>query len=135
MGLRILILGRLPDDVRRQVEGLGHGAMVHDLAAGDDPEEALRSLAPDLAILGPPGPLASSLGADGAEALERRIEHEYVRSVRYRHPLAVALLSVDDVAGLARIHGQATVDALADSLVEAARRAIREVDILFRSSR
>ena len=42
---------------------------------------------------------------------------------------------MDRLAELDRTHGAATVDAFADSIAEAARRAIREVDLLFRPAR
>jgi GGDEF domain-containing protein len=55
--------------------------------------------------------------------------------VRYRHPLGFALLSVDGIPGLTRTHGPAAVDALSDTLAEAAGRALREVDLLIRPHR
>lgn len=132
MGLRILVLGQLEDDVRRQIAALGGGAEIHELASGADAADAIRALSADLAIVGRPGALPAFLDASGLDALERRVDHEYLRSVRYRHPLGLALLSVDHVGDLTHTHGAATVDAFADSLAAAARRALREVDILFR---
>jgi diguanylate cyclase (GGDEF)-like protein len=135
VALRILVLGQLPDDVRRQIAELGGGATIHDLVRDSDPASAIRALSPDLAILDRPASLLAYPASSGPEALERRIEHEFLRSVRYRHPLGLVLLSVDDVPALSSTHGPQAVDALADALVEAARRALREVDVLFRPHR
>jgi diguanylate cyclase (GGDEF)-like protein len=135
VALRILVLGQLPDDVRRQIAGLGGGATIHDLARDSDPASTIRALSPDLAILDRPASLLAYPASSVPEALERRLEHEFLRSVRYRHPLGLVLLSVDDVPALSSTHGPAAVDALADALVEAARRALREVDVLFRPHR
>jgi diguanylate cyclase (GGDEF)-like protein len=133
--LRILVFGQLRDDVRRQLAELGGGATLDDLPLGSDPAAAIRALSPDLAVLDRPAALLAYPKTCAPEPLERRLEHEFLRSVRYRHPLGLVLLSVDDVPALSRTHGPEAVDALADALVEAARRALREVDVLFRPRR
>jgi diguanylate cyclase (GGDEF)-like protein len=135
VGLRILILGRLPDDVRREVEALGGSAEIHELAEGADPAAAIRALAPDVAVVGRPGSHPAFLEPAGLEALKRHVNLEYSRSVRYRHPFGLAMLSVDGLAELRETHGGPAADALADSVADAVGRAVREVDMMIRPSR
>jgi len=135
VGPRILILGRLDADQRREIAALGGGAEILELAEGADVAHAIRSLSPDLAIVARPASHPAFLEAASLDVLDRRIEHEYLRSIRYRHPLGFALLSLDCIEELDRTHGAAAVNAFMDSIAEAARRAIREMDLLFRPQR
>jgi diguanylate cyclase (GGDEF)-like protein len=135
VGLRILLLGRLTDDLRREIAALGGGAKIHEIEADADAAGAIRALSPDLAVIGLPASLPAFLEPDGPGAFAARVEQEYVRSFRYRHPLGLALLSLDRLAGLERTHGPEAVDAFTGSVAEAARRALREVDLLYRPSR
>jgi GGDEF domain-containing protein len=132
VGLRILILGRIEEDVRRELASLRGGSTILEPASGTDLAAAIRGLSPDLAVVGQPSSLRRILDPDGPEALSRRVEHEYVRSVRFRHPLGVALLTLDGRPEMERAHGEAAVEAFDDAVVAAARRALREADILFR---
>jgi diguanylate cyclase (GGDEF)-like protein len=134
VGLRILIVGQIPEELRRQVAALD-GVALHERPHDESPASAIRELSPDLAILDRPAALLACPATSGREPLEHRLEHEFLRSVRYRHPLGLVLVSVDDVSGLSRTHGPEAVHALADALGEAARRAVREVDVVFRPSR
>lgn len=70
-----------------------------------------------------------------AARLLRRLDHEFVRASRYRHPLALAVVGVDRIDELAGLHGERAVDAFLDSLAEAARRGVREVDVVYRPAR
>ncbi len=72
---------------------------------------------------------------DEAERLLRRLDHEFVRAARYRHPLALAAVGIDGLRELAEIHGDRTLDAFLESLAEAAHRGVREVDVVFRPTR
>jgi len=135
VGLRILILGRIDEEVRRGIAALGGGSSLHEPASGTDPAAAIRELSPDLAVVAEPSALPAIFGSEGPEALARHVEHEYLRSVRYRHPLGLAMLSVDGRGEAERAHGAAALGAFDDAVVEAARRVLREVDLLFRPSR
>lgn len=72
---------------------------------------------------------------DDASRLLRRLDQEFVRANRYRHPLALAAVGVDRLAELSSVHGELAVDAFLDALEEAARRGVREVDVVFRPAR
>jgi diguanylate cyclase (GGDEF)-like protein len=135
VGLRILILGPFDGDRRREIAALGGGATILELAEGADVAQAIRSLSPDFAIVARPASHPAFLEAAARDALDRHIENEYLRSVRYRHPLGFAMLSLDHLEELDGTHGAAAVDAFLDSIAAAARRAIREVDLLFRPQR
>ena len=132
MGPRILILGPVSDDLGRALAALGGGAEIHRVSETADAAGAARAIAPDLTVIGDLGSLPSFLDPLGEDALARRAEHEVRRSVRYRHPVALAMLCPDGVGELEATYGAPVVDAFADALVEAARRALREVDLLFR---
>jgi diguanylate cyclase (GGDEF)-like protein len=188
VGFRILVLGRLPEDVRRDLEGLEADSEI--LGADGTPSfpSLVATFAPHLLVLGdgsgdaspaiadgmPPLPVLS-LGQDGGDvwiprsagerapalraarklaemrrahltALEdaaeeaefRRfheiLDNEFLRAVRYRHPLALVLTSIDELDGLVRDHGRSPVRVFADVLRSSLQRTVRQVDLVLRSS-
>ena len=82
MSLRILVLGRLDGDLRREVGSLGGGAEILDLAEGDAIATAIRSVSPDLAVIVRPASHPAFLESAALDALASQLEHEYLRSVR-----------------------------------------------------
>lgn len=187
MRFRILLLGRVDDELRRELSALGDGAEILDVAPLGDAGDAIEDALPHLLVLGEDSPRrAASFGPGGSaglipvisvveepgadlvlaadaarrpdrlrtalklarlreawltsitaegDRLRLRIEQEFLRAARYRHPLCLAVLAIDGVEDLARTHGHPAVHAFTDSLADAARRGVREVDILFRPSR
>jgi diguanylate cyclase (GGDEF)-like protein len=67
------------------------------------------------------------------EAFRERVEHEFARALRYRHPVALIVLSVDGSERLAASYGEAAVDEFMGTLEETLRRCLRDVDLLYRA--
>ena len=64
----------------------------------------------------------------------QRLEYEFSRALRFRHPLSLILLRHDETERLTDLYGR---DGLAEysTLLEAAlRRSVRDVDLLFRTA-
>jgi len=62
----------------------------------------------------------------------QRLEYEFSRALRFRHPVALILLRLDDRDRLAEIYGEETVADFASLLEGALRRGLRDVDLMFR---
>lgn len=67
-----------------------------------------------------------------AESALARIEHEFIRSTRYRHPVALLDVQPDDPERLAAEHGPEAADAYGAALSAAFRRALRSTDVVLR---
>ena len=196
MDLRILIAGRIPEDLRRDLSSLepvvgltgteesdpsralagdphlvvlGESAPfaarevavcarelqepVPIVAVGDDPDadldRALATLGRDRLLrlarrlarmrraLGHPFELDRPTGTlsvpgEAAGGFLERLEYEFSRALRFRHPLALILLRLDGRDRLAELYGEGAVADFAAMLEGAARRSVREVDLLFR---
>ncbi len=77
-------------------------------------------------VKAPPGPRTG-------EAFRERIEHEFARALRYRHPVALIVVSLDARERLAASYGDAAVEEFMAALEETLRRCVRDVDLLYRS--
>lgn len=188
MGFRILVMGRLPEDLRRDLEGLEPGSEILGADRASSLDTLVATFVPHILVLGegaddttlssfegtPPLPVLSlgqvesdvliprDAGArapalraarklaemrrahltaldDAAEDAEFRrfrelLDNEFLRAVRYRHPLALVLTSIDDLAGLTRDHGRSPVRAFLEVLRASLQRTVRTVDLVLRSS-
>jgi diguanylate cyclase (GGDEF)-like protein len=180
-------MGRLPEDVRRDIEGLEPGSEVlgadrvtslpslvatfvpHVLVLGEgagdteiplfegmpplpvvslDPGEADVVIPPSVPARAPALRAARKLAEmrrahltaleDAAEDAEFRrfrelLDNEFLRSVRYRHPLSLVLTSIDDLDGLVRDHGRSPVRTFLGVLRSSLQRSVRQVDLVLRS--
>ncbi len=196
MTLRVLILGRLPTDLKREIESLddsvelleapeglaglaqvahirphlfvlgedapttaavlaattgGREGPVPILAAGEDPDADLRMrepavsrervlrLARRLAHMERALQAASSRNrsvvapSNGKAAFRSRLDYEFSRAVRYRHPVSVVALSVDGGERLTSLAGDSALEEFRDALAETLHRCVRDVDLLFRA--
>ncbi len=198
VALRILILGRIPDDLRRDLRLLDDDVELvaperevepshlpsHDphllvlgasapftaravtlavspleepvpvLALGSDPgadlclpreglgrDEILR-LARRLArmrrALGAGRarrpPEAEDPAGDPAELFRKRLEYEFSRALRYRHPVSLVTVCVDGRERLTSMYGDAAVEEFVSTLEGTLNRGLRDVDLLFRAS-
>lgn len=186
MDLRILIAGRIPEDLRHDLALLEPSVQLSETEAGARDPFLVLADPPHLVVLGANAPFAArdltaregestervpvlAIGEDPdadldraletldrrnlvrlarrlgrmrralgqvrgcvPEGFERRLEYEFSRALRFRHPLSLILLRHDDVERLTGLYG---TDALAEysTLLEAAlRRSLRDVDLLFR---
>ena len=200
MALRILILGQVADDVRRDLALIDDDVEIVDagpapvepghlsyyrphllvlgdsapfdakaLSAGEgsaaqDPVPVLSTLADVSADLRlpPEGPgrddvlrLARRMGrmrqalaehlelpfADRGAVLlgtparfRSRLDYEFSRAFRYRHPVSLVTVAVDRLDSLAGVYGEAAIEEYLALLTEAFRRCLRDVDLLYRST-
>ena len=185
VGLRILILGRIPPGIRLKLEGMEDGSELLEPREPWDIGREVGALTPHLLVLGEgapaltPGsvlegrahqllPVLSTRGDSEADlrlpeesklaasvlrsarklarmrrallaALEadnpfpRMLDMEFDRAVRYRHPLSLITMSVDDIQGLTTTYGDGAADLYLEELASALRRALRDCDLLFRA--
>jgi len=126
VSVRILVLGPVPDDVRAALAALPGGP---EIVAAPDAHAALAVLAsapPDLLVEG-----AHALDAAlTATSFHRALATEFARAVRYRHPLALLIVGIDDAPNLISSHGERPVQRLSASLAEMLRRSLRQIDVL-----
>jgi GGDEF domain-containing protein len=126
---RILILGPVSPETLAALEGLPGGVTI--LAPADAHELLTRvaSEQPDLIVEG-------SLAVDWAGSsslLHQILDSEFARAVRYRHPLAILLVSVDGADALNATHGVQAADGFRAALSEAMRRSLRQIDVVART--
>jgi diguanylate cyclase (GGDEF)-like protein len=191
VGFRILVVGRIAPDVRRELTQMEAGTEIVEADPRSDRPFALDSFEPHLLVLGEgaghldlsasadvpqipvlavgsdlsadlvlPGSaasrepvlrsarklasmrralLAASEAAAGEEAAAFRrflelLDNEFLRAVRYRHPLSLVLTSIDDLGGLVRDYGRAPVHAFLEVLRSSLQRSVRQVDLVFHSN-
>jgi diguanylate cyclase (GGDEF)-like protein len=78
---------------------------------------------------------AATPPTDETGRLMETLDQEFRRALRYRHAVALMLLSLDDPASLERIHGSPAVESFVSSLYQAIRPAVRAGDLAFRVGR
>ena len=74
----------------------------------------------------------ASGGLLGVDAFRARLEYEYSRAVRYRHPVSLVTLTLDGRDALAATYGTTAVDEFQATLEDTLRRCLRDVDLLYR---
>src|SRR5262249_28838886 len=65
-----------------------------------------------------------------ASSFHRALAIEFARAFRYRHPLALLVVAIDDAPALISSHGERPVQRLNDALAEMLRRSLRQIDVL-----
>ena len=73
------------------------------------------------------------IGCDGTamDLFHNRLEYEFSRALRYRHPVSLVTLSVDGRDRLGSIHGEAAVREFLSTLTDSLSRCLRDADLLF----
>ncbi len=130
-----VILVTAVDDLASKVRGIELGAQdyvtkpfrVFDLQARI--RSALAEPAPGP---GPAAPAATPGRVGGYSALRRELEHELMRAQRYRHPLAIALLTLESHAGLEAEHRRREAAGQVAALVDVLHKGLRGVDRIYR---
>lgn len=80
-----------------------------------------------------PSPLVDELtGLPARIWFTESLATELYRSTRYRRPLSLILLDIDQFSGLVRKHGQATGDYLLMSIAKLLRSSVRQSDLIGR---
>jgi diguanylate cyclase (GGDEF)-like protein len=192
VGFRILVVGTISDDDRRDLAHIGRGSELLDADGPRDMNAWIRASAPHLLVIGdgaipidpaaledvvPPLPVlttgtrrdadlhlahaaedresvlrsakklaemrrallaAVNAAAEADAAAVRRVletlDNEFLRAMRYRHPLSLVLSSIDDLSALIHDYGREPVEAFVDLLRSSLRRSLRHVDLLLCTS-
>lgn len=129
MTTRILVLGPVPPELLTALTELPGGATILRPAEAHELLSRVASDQPDLVVEGAHA-VDWAASASRAHAL---LEREFVRAVRYRHPLSLVLVGVDHVDGLAATHGGEAIDRFRAALAEALRRSLRQIDVVART--
>lgn len=128
MGLRILVLGRLPAETLRALRAIDGGS---EILEGDDARGLLERIAdeaPDAVTLGARHPARPH----EAHPVLRALDNEFARAVRYRHPISILCASVDGLDELRAAHGAEGVEAYLAKLEDAVRASLRAMDLAAR---
>lgn len=131
MGLKIVLIGPISGGLRRALEALDGGSELLEPALTESTLAELRSAGAAAVIL----PKEAALAAETLPDFATRVETEYARALRHRHPLSLALLSVDGADSILAAHGADGLEELVVALEDTLRRAVRGVDIVLRASR
>lgn len=124
--LRVLLLGPVPTETTEALERLPGGV---DLLSPAEAQTLLSRIAgdqPDVLIEG--GGALDWVGP--ASGFHHVLECEFVRSVRYRHPLSVLVVGIDGVRDLSATHGGDGVECFRAALFEMLRRSVRRIDVV-----
>jgi GGDEF domain-containing protein len=62
-----------------------------------------------------------------------RLDYEFARSMRYRHPVSLVTATLEPLDGLVAAHGDAALEEFLALVTETFRRCLRDVDLLHRS--
>src|SRR5262249_20679293 len=100
MALRVLVLGPVPEGTLKALERLDGTVDVLSPAEAHELLSRVASDQPDLVVFG----TAAVDWAGSASLLHQILDSEFARAVRYRHPLSVVLIGLDDASELARTH-------------------------------
>jgi diguanylate cyclase (GGDEF)-like protein len=126
---RVLVLGPLPPELLAALAALPGGATILPPAEAHELLSRVASDQPDLVVEG-----AHAVDWAGSASRARGLlDREFVRAVRYRHPLSLVLVGVDHVDGLAATHGDEAIDRFRAALAEALRRSLRRIDVVART--
>jgi diguanylate cyclase (GGDEF)-like protein len=130
VGLRFVLVEPLGEAARREIERIDGGSFVVEVSLSREVVAALRAAGADAAAL-----RGEPRFTEMDRSFDMRLENEYLRAVRYRHPLSLVLLSVDRAETLAEAHGEEALSGLLENLREIFRRSVRVVDMVFRTGR
>lgn len=103
-----------------------------------DPEADLR-LPADPSARGPILRIARKLARmrqallASPEPFQQRLDYEFSRALRYRHPMSLVTLSLDRRERLCATYGDRAVGQFLATLAETLKRCLRDVDLLFYS--
>lgn len=125
--VRVVVLGPLPEAVRRALRDLPGGAVLSD---HPDPTSAAAALGVADAKLG-----VAAVRDSTDETLRILVAREVARAERYDRPFSLIRLSVDGLPGLEETYGAEPVTGYLLSLEETLRRSLRKVDLLVRVGR
>lgn len=129
MPTRILLLGPVPPEALAALESLPGGVTILAPADAHELLSRVASEQPDLIVEG-----SQAVDWAGSSSLLRQIlDSEFVRAVRYRHPLALLLVSVDGAESLTATHGPEAADSFRAALAETMRRSLRQIDVVART--
>lgn len=131
MGLKIVVIGPISSALRRELEALDGGSELLEPTLTEPTLAELRSTGASAVIL----PEGAAPAAEALPDFTARLETEYARALRHRHPLSLALLSVDGAESILAAHGADGLEELVAALTDALGRAVRGVDIVLRASR
>jgi diguanylate cyclase (GGDEF)-like protein/hemerythrin-like metal-binding protein len=118
-------------EVRAQTQRLAFGLLllVEEVQVPSGELASLRARIADLELLSATDPLTH---AWNRAHLDRTVETELSRSVRFRQPLSLVLVDVDHFKQINDGHGHQAGDAVLVELVAVMRQCIRSADVLFR---
>jgi PleD family two-component response regulator len=68
----------------------------------------------------------------GYRELSKDLEYEFGRATRYRHPLSVVLVSLDDPANPEDPAQRSDLNPLGDQVLDIFQRGLRSVDLIYR---
>ncbi len=131
MGLKIVVIGPIGGALRRQLEALDGGSELLEPTLTESTLAELRSVGAAAVIL----PKEAAPAAEALPEFTAKLETEYTRALRHRHPLSLALLAVDDAESILAAHGADGLEQLVVALADALGRAVRGVDMVLRASR
>ncbi|MDP1675033.1 MAG: diguanylate cyclase [Burkholderiales bacterium] len=106
--------------------------LVFDDTPGPDADERMAELQQRITELERSSSTDHLTGAWNRAHLDRIIETELSRSLRFRQPLSLVLLDIDHFKLINDHHGHQAGDAVLRELVAAIRAGIRTADLLFR---
>ncbi len=129
MTIRVLVLGSVAPEALAALAALPGGA---ELLVPTEAHALLSRIAadqPQLVVAG-----SGSFDWAGSESqLHRILDGEFMRAMRYRHPLSLLIIGIDHVADLAATHGEAGVEIYRAAIADALRRSLRRIDIVART--
>jgi len=134
-GARLKLPGKDNRDVDMHVSAVrveNLALLVFDDTPGPAADERLAELQQRIADLERSSSTDHLTGAWNRAHLDRVIESELARSLRFRQPLSLVLLDIDHFKLINDRHGHQTGDAVLRELVTAIRTGIRTADLLFR---
>lgn len=106
--------------------------LVFDETPGEAADERMAELQQRITELERSSSTDHLTGAWNRGHLDRVIETELARSLRFRQPLSLVLLDIDHFKQINDRHGHQAGDAVLRELVSAIRAGIRSADLLFR---
>jgi diguanylate cyclase len=134
-GTRLRLTGKDRRDIDMHVSAVrveNFSLLVFDDTPGPSADERMTKLQQRITELERSSSTDHLTGAWNRAHLDRVIETELARSLRFRQPLSLVLLDIDHFKQINDRHGHQTGDAVLRELVAAVRAGIRTADLLFR---
>jgi len=131
MSLKVLLLGPVEEAVRRRIESLDRGVEILEPTLSEATLAELRSFGAPAIVF----PHEVGSPASLREHVTAKLEREFSRALRHRHPLSLVLLSVDGAEAIASAHGEDALEELVAALASTFRRTVRGVDSLLGAGR